>query len=249
MSKKTRMLSVVPGLYPITRFVYRAWQAIKLRNKPNDQIFSQIYETNAWGDPDSVSGPGSNMHQTRIIREALPKVLKEFGVTSMLDLPCGDFHWMQRVDLSGISYAGADIVPEIVLANQRYASDHLQFVQLDVTRSALPTVDLILVRDCLVHLSNDDIHRALTNIVLSRSKYLLTTTFTARSRNHNIATGQWRMLNLEIAPFDLQPPVKVINECHPDAQFHDKSLALWRIADITSCFSGAQDWSAETADC
>jgi hypothetical protein len=46
--------------------------------------------------------------------------------------------------------------------------------------------------------SVNDIFLALNNICESNSKYLLTTTFTERSCNADIATGQWRTLNLQI---------------------------------------------------
>jgi len=96
----------------------------------------------------------------------------------------------------------------------------------------LPKVDLIFVRDCLVHLSYDDIFKALDNICKSDSQYLLATTFTERTRNNNIATGQWRTLNLQIPPFDLPEPQIILNEGHPEKEWRDKSLGLWEVADI-----------------
>src|SRR6266571_3461258 len=86
-------------------------------------------------------------------------------------------------------------------------------------------------RDCLVHLSNRLVHKALARIVQSRSTYLLTTTFPARTKNYNIPTGKWRPLNLCVAPFNLPRPTRVINEGNSDASYSDKSLCLWRISD------------------
>lgn len=76
-----------------------------------EEIFSKIYENNSWGESESVSGPGSSLQQTRAIRMSLPSLLKTLQVETMLDAPCGDFHWMKEVDLSFLSmYIGADIV-------------------------------------------------------------------------------------------------------------------------------------------
>jgi hypothetical protein len=46
----------------------------------------------------------------------------------------------------------------------------------DLTRDPLPKVDLVLCRDCLVHLSFDDIYESLDNLRRSGSMLLLTTT-------------------------------------------------------------------------
>jgi len=80
-----------------------------------------------------------------------------------------------------------------------------------------------------VHLSNRLVHKALIRIVQSHSTYLLTTTFAARNKNHNIPTGKWRPL----APFNLPRPARVINEGDSDATYSDKSLGLWKISDLS----------------
>jgi hypothetical protein len=97
-----------------------------------------------------------------------------------------------------------------------------------------PAADLLLCRDCLVHLSFADIDKALRNIRRSSLAYLLTTTFPAESVNADIVTGDWRPLNLQAAPFNLPTPVELINEgcTEGDGAFADKSLGLWRIRDL-----------------
>ena len=61
---------------------------------------------------------------------------------------------MEHVDLSGIEYTGGDIVPSIVEENRRlHARESRRFVKLDLTRDVLPDADVLLCRDCLVHLS------------------------------------------------------------------------------------------------
>jgi hypothetical protein len=172
--------------------------------------------------------------QTAIIVEEIPRLLRELGVESMLDVPCGDFFWMNRMDLAGTTYVGGDIVQEIVDRNIReYQRQGLAFMRLDLISDDLPRADLVFVRDCLVHLSYDDISLALRNICDSGADYLLTTTFPGRS-NHDIPTGRWRPIDLQADPFHLPPPLKVINEgcTEGNGQFHDKSLALWRVRDV-----------------
>jgi SAM-dependent methyltransferase len=208
----------------------------KLKRKSASEVFTSIYQDNGWNGNHSVSGRGSDDDQTAVIVESLPRLFSAYQVTSVLDVPCGDFHWMKKVDLSSIDYIGADIVSDLISSNtNRYASKLVSFRQLDLIRDPLPRVDLVFCRDCLVHLSFDDTFAALENILRSRAKYLLTTTFTDRERNRDIVTGEWRALNLELAPFDFPPPIALINEkCTESGNaFSDKSLGLWKISDIS----------------
>ena len=77
---------------------------------------------------------------------------------------------------------------------------------LDCTRDPLPAADLLFCRDCLVHLSFADIRRTLANLQASDISCLLTTTFPGAEANEDIVTGDWRVLDLERAPFHLPPP-------------------------------------------
>lgn len=141
---------------------------------------------------------------------------------------------MRTVNLGGISYLGADIVQKLIERNQQYATDNITFQKLNLLEDPLPQVDLLFCRDCLVHFSYDDIFKALHNIYASGSEFLLTTTFPARPSNLPIATGQWRPLNLEQAPFCLPPPIKMIVEGCTEGKgcFADKSLGLWKMSDL-----------------
>jgi hypothetical protein len=219
----------VPGVAPLYRKL--------LEVIPRRLIFSRIYSSNSWDGEDSISGPGSNLEQTKVLVAKLPGLLDRFDVRSMLDIPCGDFHWMRHVRLRGVSYIGADIVAPLIEQNRRaYESDTTQFRTLDLIKGPLPRVDLILCRDCLVHLSFKDIRSALQTICDSHATHLLTTTFTRRDSNQDIVTGHWRRLNLQAAPFMFPAPLEVLNEgCTEGAgENDDKSLGLWRIEDIAA---------------
>jgi hypothetical protein len=202
--------------------------------------FREYYLRGTWGGTESASGPGSGMEETRVLRRALPELFEEMSVRSILDIPCGDFHWMRNVDLNGIAYIGADVVPELVAANAAFEGPHFTFRRMNLVSDALPRTDLVLCRDCLPHFSFRDARRALANIAASESHLLLTTTFTDRDVNDDIKTGAFRPLNLERPPFSLPPPLRLINEDFTgfDGGFRDKSVALWRVADIKRALAG-----------
>ncbi|MBW4718625.1 class I SAM-dependent methyltransferase [Saccharothrix obliqua] len=217
------------------------------------ELFSRMYETAAWtmgdkaglGVTTSRSGFGSDLVQTEALRAELPRLVADLGVRSFLDAPCGDFFWMSRVDLGVDTYIGADIVPELVERNREaFAGPGREFRVLDLVADPLPEVDLVFSRDCFVHLSFADIRGALDNIKRSGSTYLAMTTFPGRDGNVDIATGSWRTLDFGLPPFDLPEPVRLINErCSEvyvveedgeqvELSFTDKSIGVWRVADL-----------------
>ena len=184
---------------------------------------------------ESRSGTGSSLEQTRVIRGELPRLLASYRVRKLLDLPCGDFHWMGSVDLSGMDYLGGDIDAEIIDdIRRRFARPRVSFARIDILNEVPPKADLVLCRDCLVHFSFHDIRRALDNLGRSGATYLLTTTFTRDEENTDISTGDWRPLNLTLAPFAFPPSLTLINEgcTEGKGRWADKSLGLWRLADL-----------------
>jgi hypothetical protein len=230
--KKTLLTIIPSGWLQWYRNFRRRFSAFK--NRPPKEVFTQIYHSNRWGSAESVSGFGSEVKNTASLAKALPECFRELGIRTLLDLPCGDFNWMSRVDLDGVDYLGADIVEALIQRNQQtYTGRHgVRFEVLDLLTDALPKADLVLVRDCLVHFSNQDIRKALQNIRRSDCTYLLTTTFAQLPRNRDIITGEWRPINLCKPPFLLPAPLLLLPEQSEGLQHQQKSLGLWRIADI-----------------
>lgn len=197
--------------------------------------FERIYHTNLWSDPETRSGIGSSLDSTRILREKLPRALRQLETRVLLDVPCGDFTWMERVDLDGIEYIGGDIVRSIIEANQREkAAEGRRFIELDLTRDPLPDADVLLCRDCLVHLSYANISRVFENLRRSHIRYLLMTSFPGRGDNENVEDGDWRPLDFEAAPFSLpKPMLTIVEECEEEGgSYADKSLCAWRVSDL-----------------
>lgn len=198
--------------------------------------FERIERTNLWGAAGSVSGLGSEDIATAAIREALPLLVRRLGVRSLLDAPCGDAGWIGRVKLDA-DYTGVDIVPSLVAANNRRVADGElagRFLVADITRDALPRADLILCRDCLVHLSFQNIARVTARFRESGAQYLLVTTFPEWQDNCDCEDGDWRALNMTKAPFAWPAPRALIDErCEEgDGGWRDKSLGLWRLDEL-----------------
>ncbi len=172
----------------------------------NEQIFSNIYERNGWKGTESRSGPSSGLARTENLRNELPKIVEKSGITNILDAPCGDFFWMKEVVGSlQVQYTGADIVPSVINENiEKYASDTVKFLHLNLTKDKLPTADLIFSRDFLFHLSYYDIALYFKNILSSEIKIIMTTTHINNGsiENRDIKTGGWRWFDLFSPPFN-----------------------------------------------
>jgi hypothetical protein len=225
--KRPRALTVAERRY--------AEHAGELAGLGLQQKFERIYATNLWSDPETRSGVGSSLDSTRVLREELPGALRKLDAKVLLDAPCGDFAWMQHVDLHGIDYTGGDIVPAIVAEDQRrYAGASRRFIELDLTRDALPDADVLLCRDCLVHLSYANIRAVLRNVERSKIRYVLMTSFPGRGDNRDVEDGDWRTLDFEAPPFSFPPPVlAIVEECQEeDGQYADKALVAWRVAEL-----------------
>ncbi|WP_242202501.1 class I SAM-dependent methyltransferase [Aestuariivivens insulae] len=207
---------------------------IKFDGKSPKEVFTYIYNTNYWSGHQSISGGGSDLHHTQVVIDQISRLIKEFKFSSILDVPCGDFIWMQHVDLLGCNYTGGDIVEALIQENiEKYKHDkNIRFQVIDLLKDDLPKSDILINRDGLVHLSFDDIFKALGNIKNSGCNYLLSTTFPNHKENKDIVTGDWRPLNLEEAPFYFGSPLKLIKEKYQHPDYHDKSLGLWKIEDI-----------------
>ena len=221
---KSLFKSTFPAARPLYPWMRSAGLGLKKRNL--QKIFSDIYVNNAWANDESVSGRGSTLTRTEAIRGELPDLLRSISTKSLLDAACGDFNWMRHLNLSGTEYVGVDIVFRLIAANQRmYADEGRSFVTLDITIDDLPKADVILCRDCLIHLSFEHGLRAINNFTRSGSTFMLATTHSGVTVNADIESGSWRNVNLQLPPYSLPEPLMSISEdCETG-----KDLSLWRL--------------------
>lgn len=223
-----RILTILPGGEWLIRKRAEFLERRRLARIGNaKQVFSHYYEVNAWESEESVSGPGSTLEYTENIRRKIPPLVKELGVSSILDAPCGDFNWFQKIEWeTEIAYIGGDIVEPLIERNQSlYGDQSREFINLDIVQDDLPAADLWLCRDCLFHLSNHDVLLVLDHFIKSEIRYLLTTLHPDCDRNLDIPTGSFRFINLQLPPFSLSKPTQVIADWLEGDPVRE--LALW----------------------
>lgn len=159
----------------------------------------------------------------------LPVLLQELHSETLLDAACGDFNWMRYVDLGSVEYIGVDVVPDLISRNrQLYEGQRRSFAVLDITKDQLPHADVILCRDCLIHLSYTRIRAVIDTFKQTSARHLLCTTHTNVLENIDCPDGSWRPVNLQLQPFNFPSPIKLIIE---DEEL-GKCLGVWRIEDL-----------------
>lgn len=197
----------------------------QLSAKTRAEVFRDIFSSNGWRDCESASGGGSTLAATEQLRDVLSEVIKRYQIMTLVDIPCGDFNWMRHVDLDSVTYIGIDIVPELVQKLQdEFGNPTRRFEVGDVVTSELPPADAVICRDLFLHLSLSEARTALRRL---RDNYrvVLVSSNPSIRRNLDIVTGESRQLNLELEPFNLQPPDAVISD--GTERFPRRVIGVW----------------------
>jgi SAM-dependent methyltransferase len=207
------------------------WARLQLRNQGRSgaDIFKRYWADNHWRNRETRSGDGSTIAYTEPLRRELPPLLARLGARTMLDLPCGDFHWIRHMPLpGGLRYVGADIVPGMIAELQRRHAGALRsFLCIDALTDDLPEADLWLCRDLVIHLPNADVLALLARFARSRIRYLLVTSHAATvGANTDTFMGGFQLVNLQLPPFALPEP----DECLRDwvAGYPERWMLLYR---------------------
>ena len=180
-------------------------------------IFSAKYARDDWGG-DGSSGPGSSPFNTLAYRKLLQKIFNDDQrFNSIVDLGCGDWQIMKFIQIPlAKTYRGIDVVPGVIENNRRlYESKNIKFSlinhlnDLNVNSPGselLQGVDLLIVKEVLIHLSNAEIQYFIDNILPNVKFALITNGFSNDAQdlmNQDIATGSFRPVDLTYPPFNL----------------------------------------------
>jgi hypothetical protein len=193
-------------------------------SEARQDIFSEIYSQKLWGREKNASffsGGGSRGEAATTYADRMAELLREYIIevgrpVTIIDLGCGDFQVGRALldRLPDSSYIGCDIVPELVVFNnKKFAGQGVRFQTVDIVSGELPSGDVCLVRQVLQHLSNADI-----STFMNRQNYpLLYVTEGQPSEiigrpnpdkvvsahvRFNTATGRGRGVELDKSPFN-----------------------------------------------
>ncbi len=125
------------------------------------EVFSTVYEEQIFGSApgqEYYSGDGSAEQFAKSYVELVADHIAQHGITSVVDLGCGDFRIGSKIAPLVPQYRGIDIVPQLIEHNTRhYGSERVHFECRDIVDDPLPAADLCLIRQVFQHLNNSEI--------------------------------------------------------------------------------------------
>ena len=207
--------------------VSKRWSSVAMKDITDPHFFYTAPNTRK-----SASGDGSQLGpMTSTSLEFLCNAIATTRVQTLVDVPCGDMNWQLGCweTTSLRAYVGLDIVEELVaVSSQRFAHhSNKRFAAWDIALCPMPKIvvsgggdgsgppEMVHMRDMLQHLVLDRAVTALANVILSGTRYLVTTSYFSRSNqsNPNLAArrtkdGGWRPYDLFLPPFELPAPVR-----------------------------------------
>lgn len=230
LSRLSKILSFVKKI-SFKNIIYKIKYKKMLNQEEVKDRFVTIYKQNLWRSQESKSGEGSEVKQAKNLSLWLIGNIKKLKIDTFVDAPCGDLNWMKKIlNKLDLKYTGLDIVPQIIKKNkQNFTSKKIQFFVKDICNDKLPECDLLMVRDCLFHLSFLDIDKFLKNLNRTKYKYLLTTThIDANIINQDIVSGDFREFDLFKPPFNFKKKYVIdkINDFSSDYQHTRKIMIL-----------------------
>ena len=222
----------------------------------SNSSFDGVYRQGKWRSAgDNCFSGWSHPRKVRSTLDTLATVIDEYGITSMVDLPCGDLCFMSsflRAVLQvkpAFRYHGIDRVGFVVDHHLAHYQPPVGYcVGCNITFSAMdarvhrpPQADLLFSRTMMQHMCTRDAVRILRHLERSGARYLLLTTYGTLDNaqgpqlpcdDHVSTATDHQQQNLSAPPFSLPPPLRLFSEGLPPAlQALDRGkhlyLGLW----------------------
>jgi hypothetical protein len=188
-----------------------------------EDVFTKIYETNAWGNNGNAEYSGSSGDGSRIDYNKdtyvpfLKKFITDHNIKTIVDLGCGDFQCGKLIyDDLDVSYTGYDAYKKIIEYNSaqcalpKYTFNHLDFCN---NKESIRFGDLCILKDVIQHWSLANIYTFLDYLVEYRKfKYILICNCSYQRQGEvDIPNGLFRTLSCDDMPLKKYNPVKLYN--------------------------------------
>lgn len=203
--------------------------------KSNFQAAKQFIKMKRDHEQESLSGPGSSKYQASDVRDFLQDSINKHSIKKILDLGCGDWNWMEDVDLQGAEYLGIDCDDNMIQQNlTKYGSDKIKFQVGDIFSGQIPKVDLVICRDVLFHVRQELAMRLIDRLKKIDDLFFLSTSFNQQDVNADIQRycdiEDWGyyQINLLQKPFNLGDTL--IDSRSETAATGNRSVCLFRFS-------------------
>jgi trans-aconitate methyltransferase len=165
-----------------------------------EAAFTEIYRKDLWG----LSRMGAVDDRLASYAQVMQDVIVTQNVRSVVEVGCGVWTYAKLVDWRDIEYDGYDVVPTIVEKNIKTwgGGGNIRFnIMNDLTE--LPRADLVISKDVLQHLPNDDAMHLLSMFKAAAPLSLVVNDIVPNENtNGAIERGGYRAVRLDQAPFN-----------------------------------------------
>ena len=188
-----------------------------------ESIFTNVYESKAWGNNNNIdyngsSGDGSSIEYNKDTYVFfLKKFITDNKIKNIIDLGCGDFRCGKLIyDDLDILYTGYDAYKKVIDYNSKnyllpkYSFKHLDFCN---NKESIINGDLCILKDVIQHWAVDNIYTFLDYLVETKKfKYILICNCCNQKQdNTNIIDGDFRHLSCNYFPLKKYNPIKLYN--------------------------------------
>lgn len=186
------------------------------------EVFDRIYQEDRWHGGPSRSGPGSGDQEIAELAPTLAEMIAELGVTSVLDIGCGEGYWMP--DLPG--YVGIDVSEEALrVARERHPDRDYRHDD-----GPYPGVDAAICRTVIQHLSYVSGLSILERVRTANIRYFIATTY-PNGHNQDLSDGnEGYWVNMRQPPFSLREPLATLRDSGAGNGDHEALLAVFDLA-------------------
>ncbi len=159
---------------------------------------------------------------------AIPSRFSKYNeISTIIDAGCGDWTFSQHINWEDRRYIGIDVAKSVIQQNQeKFSSPTISFINGDATSMELPRADLLICKDVLQHLPQEQVISFLSKI--STFKYcLISNDYDPDPLNNNkqIRAGSWTPLDLTKLPFNILG-TKVLSYPMPNSQCLSQTLCI-----------------------
>lgn len=172
-----------------------------MKIQSNEEVFNDIYKYYKWG---YGSGWGSVGFLNKPFVSFINNFLnKHEDIKIIVDIGCGDWQMGRHFKLGNKRYIGCDVSSVAINAvRKKYSSENRQFLILDAVKDDLPDGDLVIIKDVLQHLSNNDVGRVLSKLMKYKYVIVQNDVLSKKFINRDIKNGSWRPIDVTKPPFN-----------------------------------------------
>ncbi len=176
-------------------------------SKDCKEVFCDIYKRKVWGDG---SGGGSIPAVARPYCEFISHYLINSGIYTAIDIGCGDLVVARGIDWGFTNYIGIEASTDWV--SPMGTGRMIVLGGVDALTDLLPAADLVLCKEVLQHLSNEQVQLLLDRTAHYKRRLFTNSTF-GDNVNEDIETGDFRPVDISLPPFN-QPARTVFTYGH-----------------------------------